>query len=223
MKKQTAWNNLHNFYRTQSWIDNPNIFAEEIIKYIKEGSRILDLGAGQGQDTRYFASKGFEVVSTDISDSALEVNRSKLTDDIKDKVIVQRLNIEERFPFNNSEFNVVYAHLSLHYFTLQKTKEIFGEIARVLKDDGMLVMLNNSITDPEYGQGKLIETDYYFIKDKNKRFFSTASLQELVKPYFSVVLLDAQGETYKDAEKGVHNLIRFIGRKSHQQPSYKQV
>jgi len=211
--KNDAWDNLHMFYKTQDWINKPNVFAEEIVKYIKQGAKILELGAGQGQDTRFFASKGFDVTSTDISDDALNLNKSKLPQEFSSRVVIQRLDMTTKLPFSDGEFDVVYAHLSFHYFDLATTKSVLKEIYRVLKQNGLFIMLNNSTSDPEYNTGKQIEQDYFVIEDKNKRFFSKESLRELVKDYFDVVLLDDLGETYKDAEKGIHKLIRFIGSK----------
>jgi len=211
--KNDAWDNLHKFYKTQDWINKPNVFAEEIVKYIKQGAKILELGAGQGQDTRFFASKGFDVTSTDISDDALNLNKSKLPQELSSRVVIQRLDMTTKLPFSDGEFDVVYAHLSFHYFDLATTKLVLKEIHRVLKQDGLLIMLNNSTSDPQYKTGKVIEPDYFVIEDKNKRFFSINSVRELIKDDFDIVLLDDLGETYKDAEKGIHNLIRLVAKK----------
>ncbi len=211
--KNNAWNNLHKYYQSQDWINKPNIFAKEILKYIKQGSKILDLGAGQGSDTRFFASNGYSVTSTDILEDALTLNKSKLPPELSDKVKIQILDMTSKFPFADGEFDVVYAHLSFHYFDLATTKLVLKEIHRVLKQDGLLIMLNNSTSDPQYKTGKVIEPDYFVIEDKNKRFFSINSVRELIKDDFDIVLLDDLGETYKDAEKGIHNLIRLVAKK----------
>ncbi len=209
----SAWDKLHASYKDKDWLNKPNIFAEEIIKYIKPGAKILELGAGQGQDSRFFAEQSMIVVSTDISVSALEINKSKIPVELEKQISIQELDISSAYPFKDSEFDVVYAHLAVQFFSWEKSREIFKEIHRVLKPGGLLIMLNNSTSDPQYQTGEKIEEDYYIVGDKRKRFFSTESLSELVEGLFTTVLLDAQGETYKDAEKGVHNLIRYVGRK----------
>ncbi len=47
-----SWNQLHKQYKDTDWIDKPNIFATEIIQYLPRLGKLLDLGAGQGQDTK---------------------------------------------------------------------------------------------------------------------------------------------------------------------------
>ncbi len=208
-----AWNNLHSRYSKQDWINKPNIFAKEILKYIPKGAKLLELGAGQGQDTRFFARNGIEVTSTDISSKALEENKKKLPDELKDKVKIIETDTSKPLNFEDESFDVVYAHLSLHYFDAKTTRKIIQEVYRVLKPCGLFMMLNNAVTDPEYGQGEKIEDDYFFINDKKKRFFSTTSIKSFLDG-FETVLLDDKGETYKDAAKGIHNLIRYVGKKS---------
>ena len=211
--KDKAWDKLHNYYKTQDWIDRPNIFAKEVARYIPDGSKILELGAGQGQDTRYFASLGHSVTSTDISSSALNISSDKLPAELKNNVTFQEVDLKNTLPFDDASFDVVYAHLSFHYFDYKQSAKILFEISRVLKDSGLLIMLNNSTSDPEYNTGEKIEKDYFVIEDKKKRFFSTQSLRILTDDLFNIVLLDNLGETYKDSEKGIHNLIRYVGEK----------
>lgn len=124
----------------------------------------------------------------------------------------EKLNLKNGFPYKEATFDIVYAHLSLHYFTEKITKQIFDEIRRVLKAGGIVAVFTNSTSDPEYNIGKKIEEDLFEIEGMEKRFFSIDSMKKFAKD-FEIVLLDNQGKTYKDEAKGVHNLIRFIGKK----------
>ncbi len=206
------WSDLHKNYKDQGWIDKPSLFAQTAIQYFPANSKVLDLGAGQGQDSRYFANNGHQVISTDIEESALEASRAKLTDDIKPRVALQQVDLRQELPFDSNAFDVVYAHLSIHYFDYDTTVRLIGEIQRVLKPGGIFAFLANSVNDPEYGTGAKLEDDYFRIAQNPKRYFSLESTRKLMQ-YYDTILLDNHGETYKDAEKGVHNLIRYIGSK----------
>ena len=208
----TVWQDLHKDYKNRDWINKPSLFAETAITYFPAKGKMLDLGAGQGQDSRYFAERGYEVVSTDLEEAVLEQSKAKLSDELKQKVTLQKVDLREELPFDDAAFDVVYAHLSLHYFDYETTVRLCGEIQRVLRPGGVLAFFTNSIHDPEYGSGTKLEDDYFQIGKTAKRYLSVETARAFAR-YFDVNLLDVHGETYKDRAKGVHNLIRFIGTK----------
>ena len=212
MNTDSNWKKKHELYQKQDWINKPSIFAEEILEYLPSSGTILCLGEGQGQDGRYFASLGYRIVSTDVSESALEINRNKTKEEETKNITIERLDIREKFPCKDNSFDVVYAHLAIQYFDIKLTRQIFSEIYRVLKQDGIVTILVNSIEDTEYNTGKKIEKDFFETEGFRKRFYSTSSMGEFTKG-FQTILLDNNGRTYKDEAKGVHNLIRYIGKK----------
>jgi len=205
-----VWSDLHKNYKSQDWIDKPSIFAETAIKYFPAKGRVLDLGAGQGQDSRFFAEHGYDVVSTDLEESALEQSKSKLPQALRQKVSIQKVELREELPFDTASFDVVYAHLSIHYFDYDTTERLLEGVRRVLRPGGVLAFFVNSVHDPEYNTGTKLEEDYFQIDKTAKRYFSVDSTRKLMWG-FNVNVLDDQGETYKDRVKGVHNLVRFIG------------
>jgi len=211
MKMGGKWDKLHEHYSKQDWIEKPNIFAGEALEHFPKEGFILCLGDGQGQDGRFFASKSYKVLSTDISESALEINSQKIKEGGLSNISTEKLDLREIFPYAEASFDVIYAHLSLHYFSEETTKQIFREINRVLKRGGILAVFVNSTNDPEFNTGKRLEQELFEIEGVTKRFFSKYSMDYFTQD-FQVILLDDSGKTYKDEAKGVHNLIRFIGR-----------
>ena len=212
---KNPWSDKLNNYKEQPWIDRPSIFSEQAIEYFPHHGDVLELGAGLGQDSRFFAEAGYTVVATDISGPVLEIDKRKVSADIQERLQFQELDISKPFPIEDKSFDVVYAHLSLHYFNTPTTRQVFSEIKRVLKPGGTLAFLVNSVDDPEYGEGTFISEDYYLIDHMAKRYFSEDSVRDFVED-FDIELLDNHGETYKDRAKGVHNLIRFVGKKKNQ-------
>lgn len=206
-----VWSDLHKSYKQQDWIDKPSIFAEQAIKYFPKSGKVLELGAGQAQDGCFFASLGYEVTATDVEETALELAKQKAAN--KSVAIeLKKVDLREELPFESESFDVVYAHLSLHYFDKETTVRLFGEIQRVLKNGGVFAFFVNSVNDPEYKTGKELEPDYFQIDKTAKRYFSENTARKFAE-WFDVNLLDELGETYKDSSKGVHNLVRFIGTK----------
>jgi SAM-dependent methyltransferase len=208
-----TWGDIHKkVYAGSEWVDKPSLFAETALGYFPQTGRVLELGAGQGQDGRFFAARGYEVVSTDLEQTALDLSKQKLPMELRSKLTLQRVDLCQTLPFEGASFDVVYAHLALHYFDAQTTERIFSEINRVLRPGGTLAFLVNSTSDPEYGTGRQIEPDYFHIEGMSKRYFTVLSAGTFTNR-FVPVLLDDKGETYKDMAKDVHNLIRFIGTK----------
>jgi len=206
------WSKLHELYKGEEWVHRPSIFAETAIEQFPESGIVLELGAGHGQDSVYFAGKGFQVTATDLDARALEKTVSELPEELRKHIKPQAVDLREPLAFSDGQYDVVYAHLSLHYFDKKTTETLFAELARVLKPGGILAFLVNSVHDPEYKTGTQLEDDFFDIEGVPKRYFSTDSTHNFTKA-FEPIVLDDEGETYKDRAKGVHNLIRYIGRK----------
>jgi len=196
--------------------NKPSLFAEQAIAYFPKSGKLLELGAGVGRDSRFFAERGYEVTSTDFSDTALRLNAGKIHPDARQRITLQKVDMRAGLPFPSQSFDIVYAHLSLHYFDRATTLKIMGEIWRVLRYKGVLAFLANSINDPEYGSGPKIEEDFFEIGEQRdavaKRYFSVESAAQFTHG-FDAILLDDLGEAYGKNDSGVHNLIRFVGTK----------
>lgn len=205
MSEQNFWDHQHDRYATSTWIDKPTLFAQWVVSYFPDTGSILELGAGQAQDSRYFAQQGYNVTATDLSAHALELAKHKSADSIT----FQQVDLSQPLPFANESFDVVYAHLSLHYFDSTTTAKLFAEIKRVLRPGGVLAALMNATTDPEMSQGTQIEPDFRRIGDIKKRYFSPGSARGFARD-FSITLADAHGTTYKDK---IDSLIRLVAVK----------
>jgi len=201
--EDSFWAKLHKLYSDKEWISKPSLFAETVKEYIPTSGKLLDLGAGLGQDSAYFTELGYEVTSTDLDIGHL----CKLAGD---KFHIEEVDLRQPLPYSNESFDVVYAHLSLHYFDKQTTERIFEEIYRVLKLGGVFAFFTNSTDDPEFNTGKKLEENYLEIEGVAKRYLDVEAATNFAKK-FKPRLVDNDGETYKDSAKGIHNLIRFIG------------
>lgn len=208
---QKFWDSKHLEAEELKKLKNPSKFVRWSIKYFPKSTYILELGAGTGRDAHFLIRKGFKVLATDFSKVALEYALKTVNSRNKSKINILQFDLSNQFPFPNESFDVVYANLAIQYFTKKITQQIFDEIFRVLKPTGCIAVLVNSISDPEYGQGKKIEEDFFEISPgRPKRYFSISSL----KPFtikFKKIVLDNKGSDPKRNNKG--NLIRFIGKK----------
>lgn len=178
MKDQlTHWNNAH----SQQWLHEHSAtqtgYAEEVAAQLPAHASILELGCGEGNDSIYFAQQGYEVVATDFSDVVIEQNKARWSDD---RLSFAVQDIGQPLAFETASFDAVYARLALHYFSDDTTKQIFNEIARVLKPGGQLHFMCKSTSDGLYGKGELLEADMYELKGHVRHFFSAEYAQRLL-------------------------------------------
>jgi len=200
MNPQDYWQKAHLKYSQQDWINKPTIFATQVIQYFPKSGSLLELGAGQGQDSKYFTQLGYQVLATDFSEFALARIQGIKT---------QICDLSQPLLFRPDSFDIIYSHLALHYFDLDRTRKLFKEIYTILKPGGVFASITNTIDDPEISQCQKIEDDFYQCGDVFKRYFSVNSMKGFTSK-FEPIILDSQGETHKDIIK---TLIRFVGRK----------
>ncbi len=164
----------------------PHGLAEELNKCLRPGSIVLELGCGDGRDALYLAESQHRVIACDFSYTAL----SRFTE------AAARLCIERHvlditalpYSFADEGFDAVYARLSLHYFSRAVTRDIFAEIARILRPTGIFLGLFNSHFDAENATGTRLEDRYYELAPgSRKRFFMAEEAAGLLGPAFHQV------------------------------------
>lgn len=201
------WDSLHDKGALDHYSEDPSSFAYEVAEILPPRQKILELGCGAGNDSNYFATLAHQVLATDFSDVAIDKNREQYqADNLKFEV----LDITEGLPFKNNSYDLVYARLSLHYFSDQKTREIIQEIERTLKPGGLLAFVCKSTSDPKYGQGKEIENDM-FESDHVRHFFSEKYARELLKDKFEIIKIESGEEQFYSENSA---FVKVIARKN---------
>lgn len=168
----------------------------------KEG-KVLDLGCGIGQYTKYFLDKGYDVTSSDISKKALGYLSSKMP-----TVRVVQQDMSEKLKFEDDEFDIVFANLSIHFFSKEDTEKLISEIRRILKKGGYFVGSVNSTAAYEYIKNHVIEIEenYYDSKGRNVRLWDEHQFEYFFKDLEKVHLSEVI-ETRWDKQK---NMWEFI-------------
>lgn len=155
-----------------------DMWIDEYSKYFKKGGKCLELGCGIGQYSKRLMEYGYEVTSTDISDIAL--NEVK-----KFNENTRKVDMSKPLPFKGNEFNLVFASLSIHYFSEKITKQLINEIYRVLEKDGLFIGSVNGTEGYNYIKDTAveIENNFYFNKDKYIHLFDDKELKKYFNKY----------------------------------------
>lgn len=173
-KQKEHWN-AH--YRKKKYaILNYDGWLEKYLIQFPIGTNILDLGCGSGSDTEILLENGFKVCSADFSEEALSIMKTLVPE-----ACCMKMDMTNPFPFDDNEFDIVVADLSLHYFEWNLTEKIVSEIKRVLKINGMLIARVNSDKDYSFGadNGEEIEPRFRLVNGRTKRFFGEEDIDKL--------------------------------------------
>lgn len=150
-----------------------DIWIKDYKEYFSCKGKCLDLGWGIGQYSKELMNYGYEVISADISDIALEYVK-KFNDNIV------KVDMKENLPFSDNTFDLVFANLSIHYFSNEDTKMLMNEIKRILRQDGLFIGSVNGIQGYEKIKDTAIELEkhYWFNKNKYVRLFDKDDLEK---------------------------------------------
>ncbi len=169
-------------YWKNKWANRPsesaNRFAVRAYKLIraKKIKTLLDLGCGAGRDARYFSRKGLTVTAIDRSTTGmaqLKTRNPRINCILGDVRMVK---------LKKNSFDVIYAHLSLHYFDDRTTRRVFQKIHRALKPKGLFFVKCKSVDDPLCGKGTKVGADMYYL-GHIRHFFSKGYMQEMLSSF----------------------------------------
>ncbi|MDD3284568.1 MAG: class I SAM-dependent methyltransferase [Patescibacteria group bacterium] len=108
--------------------------GEELTKFIKMKSTILDVGCGSGKVSEYLHKKNYIVTGIDINKNALKENNQR-----NSNITYIKADITERLPFNDSTFDAItvpYVFVSI--IDKEEAQYAATELIRVLKTNGIL-------------------------------------------------------------------------------------
>ncbi len=202
--------------QTKFWINKPalelknkpNRFVVKCYKLInnKKYTTLLDLGCGRSRDAIYFAGKGLNVTAVDVSKNRIQALNNEIKKQKISNINYLTKNIAD-LNFPSDSFDLIYAHLSLHYFDSATTAKIFKDLYKITKRKGMLFIKVKSIDDPKFGRGAKIGQNIFNYQGHIRHFFSKSYLQHLLKGWdqvnirrnTSVYLGDKQKSKYLEA------------------------
>lgn len=165
-------------------------WRKNVFKYIKSQKHdtILDIATGTGDMAIMYGKTGAQrIVGLDISSGMLQVAKDKIKDTELDSRIDFQVGDAENLPFKESAFDVASVTYGIRNF--ENLEKGLSEIKRVLKKDGMLVILETSVPESFIlRQGYAIHTKVILplvgkLFSKDKRAYSYLSESANSFPY----------------------------------------
>lgn len=158
----------------------------------------IDLGCGLGQDSMWLFENGFNVISCDFSEKA--TNKFK---EMYPNANIMNFDMTNGLPFQPNSVGLINANLSLHYFDMNKTIEIFDEIYKILETEGLFIGRMNSDKNKYINDDCIeIEKGFYYdpVKEQHKRLFNQEQFDMLTKKW-KVIMLNENKTTRRGREK----------------------
>ncbi len=160
-----------------------------IEKYLQPKARILDLGAGTGRYSLYFAAKGHDVSAVELSPNNVEIFREKI--DPAHPVDLRQGSAIDLSCYPDESFDAVLVFGPLyHLHNEQDRQRCIAEAKRVCKPDGTLffalisndmVILTEFSYDQSYFSGSIYDHDTFHVEDFPFVFFTVSQCREMLQ------------------------------------------
>lgn len=161
-----------------------------IEKYLKQGMKILDIGAGTGRYSHYFANKGYEVDAIELIDCNIEKFKKSVTDNEKITIIkddaVNLSNVES----NRYDITLLLGPM-YHLFDEKEKIAALSEAIRTTKKGGVIFVAYTAAdsTILQYGfmrgmiksliEKELLNTEDFKPKSEPKEIFELYRKEEI--------------------------------------------
>ena len=201
------WEQYYTKHRTPG---KPSPFAEEVIKYLKPNTSLLELGCGNGRDTVYFSNNNINAIGIDQAvDQIDHLNENFANENLKficdDFTKITKLNYF---------FDSIYSRFTFHAISENQEDEVLNWIKKHLNQNGLFLLEVRSINDELFSEGVDVENEKNAKITSHYRRFSDFNIikQKLLNLGFSIVFSveDNNLAKYKDENPVV---IRIVAKR----------
>ena len=165
----------------------PSVAALTALKKFEEENikEIIELGAGLGRDTVFFAKNKIKVEALDYSQTAIKIIEKKAKDNNFSKLIsTKHFDVRGRLPYEDNSIKGVFSHmLYCMALTNAEIKKLNNELFRILKPGGINIYTVRNISDGDYMKGTYIGEDMYENEGFIINFFSEKKVNSLLKGF----------------------------------------
>jgi SAM-dependent methyltransferase len=163
--------------------DEPSLPARRAADRFLEGgcSLLMELGAGQGRDTLYFAGLGLRVYALEYSESGLwGIIDKGVKTGLGESISPVFHDLRKPLPFEENSIDGCFSHmLYCMAFSRAELEFLNGEIRRVLKPGGLNIYTVRHKGDAHYGQGTHLGEDLYEMNGFVVHYFDRAMVEHL--------------------------------------------
>lgn len=162
--------------------ESPSIFCLRCIDAMKaQGCRsILELGAGQGRDTKYLVETGASVMAIDYSG----VSCGQLRQRFGDKVTVVQADVLHGIDLPDATVDACYSHMLFNMdFTDDQLIAVMRDIGRTVVPGGLIMLSVRIQSDSAFGKGENLHDDVWKNNGFAVRFYTEKAIASLTEGF----------------------------------------
>ena len=152
---------------------------------------IVELGAGLGRDTIFFAQNSINVKALDYSPAAIKnINKKILENKLSSLISTKIFDVRKKLPFENNSIEACFSHM-LYCMALstREIKYLNNEICRILKPGGINIYTVRHNGDGDYKNGTYRGEDLYENDGFIIHFFSEEKVRK-ISDGFSIINIE---------------------------------
>lgn len=154
------------YYKNKLTPQEPSLFAKYVGTLVGSTGTLLDLGCGNGRDSRYFAQRGLNVIAMDNSEATIaNLQAEQLTNIhcVCDDFMTSTQHTPEKYEY-------VYSRFTVHSITDNQEASLLTTMFSALKQDGKFFIEVRGIHDNLYGKGEAQGNNAFFYDNHYRRF-----------------------------------------------------
>lgn len=168
-----------------------DIFLESL-----DGTKVLDVGCGNGRDCKYIAEKGFDINGIDLSIGMLNIAKEKVPNGKFEVMDITDIT------YSDNLYDGIISNCSLFHIPVEELPKTLESFRRVLKSNGKLLL----ILQEENGE-TMLEEPFRPGVHIYMNYFSSEKIRELLTGFgFEVVYIEKE-ESPNGFELGNGKLI----------------
>jgi len=170
----------------------PSISAKKALNFFKEKkiNNIIELGAGLGRDSIFFAKNNIKIQALDYSSSGIKIINHKIKkNNLSNYISTKLFDVREKLPFKDNSIDACYSHmLYCMALTIADLQKLNNEIHRILKPNGLNIYTVRHTNDGDYKNGKHIGEDLYENDGFIVHYFSEEKVNSLLNGFKNITL-----------------------------------
>ena len=170
----------------------PSLSAKKALKLFQEKkiNKIVEIGAGLGRDTIFFAKNLIHITALDYSSTGIKaINQKTNKENLSNYISTKLFDVRENLPFEDNSIEACYSHmLYCMALTTNDLEKLNNEILRILKPGGINIYTVRHTNDGDFQNGihrgeNLYENDGFIV-----HYFSEEKVNSLLNGFKNISL-----------------------------------